>query len=68
LVIGGYRTHIKFLINNHKVIKEKLYQEEFSDTIETILYWFESILRTSSMKLIKYIVGPQAFGEKYPSD
>lgn len=67
LVLGGYLVFLTHLANHHKKIKDKLYPVDQKQQIDKLLLWFESIMRVCTRKLVRMIIGPQAFGEKQPS-
>lgn len=66
LVLGNYTIFLTYLCNNHKRVKDKLYPAENKNEIDKHLQWFQSLMRVSTGRIIKMIVGPQAFGEKAP--
>jgi hypothetical protein len=45
-------------------MKDTLFPEDLKPKIEQMFNWFNSILRVSSTKLVRSVVGPLAFGEK----
>ncbi len=67
LVLGGYNVFLNYLCNHHQKIKEKLYQTQFKGEIDKHMLWFQSILKVASNRIVRQIVGPQAFGETAPS-
>eukprot|EP00347_Sterkiella_histriomuscorum_P024508 403330868 len=64
LILGGYLVFLNYLVNKHEPIRNKLYPLEVKPLIDKILLWFQSIMRVTSQRLIRMIIGPQAFGEK----
>lgn len=69
LIIGGYLVFINYLVKHHEKIQAKLYSPDVKPQVDRILLWFQSIMRVCSQKLIRMVIGPQAFGEKqYPQD
>ena len=67
LVLGGYLVFLTYLANHHKSIRDKLYPNDLKQQIDKYMLWFQSIMRVCSGKLVRMIIGPQAFGEKAPN-
>ena len=55
---------LNYLCNHHRPIREKLYPAEAKPQIDKLLLWFQSIMRVTSQRLIRMVIGPLAFGEK----
>jgi len=67
LVLGGYQVFLQYLSSSHKSIKDRLYPEEYKGEIDKHMMWFQSIMRVTTGKLIKSIVGHVKDGDKQPN-
>ena len=57
-VLGGYPVFIKYLVNKHLNLREKLYPEDQRQAIDQLLLWFQSIMRVCTQRLIRMSIGP----------
>lgn len=63
-ILGGYGIYLQYLCNHHPKIRAKLYPEDHKVEIDKHMMWFQSLMRVSTQRIVKMMVGPKAFGDR----
>ncbi len=65
-ILGGGSIFPLYLVGGYKEVKEKLYHENDSKNIETVLNWFYMRMMPETQRLIRLIVPPKVQGQSIP--
>ena len=63
-VIGGYSTFLTYLASAYPVLGAALYPPNSQAEIDAHLLWYQCIFSPATQKMVRFMVGPKAFGEK----